>query len=253
MPLTSLLFVANQSAIGAVVFYIETLFAPPVGPGEHHLLVDHIQIDRQAACFPPRGWEWQDEECGGSGSGCGGGGAERNPREGGPALSSSSASASAHPHEDHYPPHDTVYGAVSLSDSSSNGHKHGLLGHMQHTRVHLPSSPDKKQQQQHGHSHSHSHSHNHAPDEDRTPPKQKQQHQQRPGGGSSPVQSLLQQRHDDHDELHSLAGALCLLAALGFHAVIEGLGLATASYRDADHGSRVRVLFAVCCLLFASS
>lgn len=32
-----------------------------------------------------------------------------------------------------------------------------------------------------------------------------------------------------HTDLHTLAGALCLLAALGFHSVIEGLGLATAS------------------------
>lgn len=230
-----------------MVFYIETLFAPPVAAGEHHLLVDHIQVDRGVECFPPRGWEWQDVECSGSGHGHGGGESDsRNPAEG------------PGPHARHGSHAHGEYGAVAADGhNGAAGGKHGLLSHMQHTRVHLPPSPDKERRR-HKHSHSHGHQEPHEPQ----PPSQSLYHSlssQKAGSGraspnpnptpersASPAQALLQKHHGEHseedhdDHIHSLAGALCLLAALGFHSVIEGLGLATASYHDGDHGGRVR-------------
>lgn len=242
-----------------MVFYIEALFAPPVGPGKYHPLVEHMQVDREDHCFPPRGWGWQDEECGDS-SGHGGNSGE---------ATAGQHEHCAHAHEEEHAHggccagQQGSYGATEGSSGSMQRPKGLLLGHMHHTRVYHPSSSsssslDKQQRQQ-----PEGREEGHPPPSSLSPHLREQRSPAVSGQGSpnpnpnpnlSPTQPLLQQhRHErkhahqchsdtdsDHSGLHSLAGAFCLAAALGFHSVIEGLGLAAASFHDKGQGGQVR-------------
>jgi len=281
------------------VFYIETLFAPPIKPGEHHHL-DHIQVDKGTECFPSQ-WEWQagqsptraarthhkhkgnqqqqqQQQEGGSSpplpqygavvppstatTAAAAGGSSRSRKEGKKTLSPPQKRIPTGPTtrllegtgNDH--PTDTGAAAAAEGEDEINTHvavRTGLLAHMQHTFSHhvdleesatepgkhhhnhhhdhhdenasaraagsstqaasssssSSSSPAQAHSLNHSHGHGHNHSHSH-------------------GHGGGEVDALGLPLHG-HKDLHTLAGALCLLAALGFHSVIEGLGLATAS------------------------
>jgi zinc transporter ZupT len=270
------------------VFYVETLFSPPVKPGEHHHL-DHIQVDKGTECFPSQ-WEWQAGQSPTRAAGtrpkhkgkqqegetspplpqygavvppstaptaatAGGlSGPSSNSSSGdrkggkktlsppqkriptGPTTRLLEGTGNGHP--------DEARAAAAEAEDGINPHlevRTGLLAHMQHTYSHHVDLEDSAIV--HGHHHdgnagaratsstqessssipsssssssssaAQAHSHNHA-------------HNLAHGGGEVDALGLPLQGHKD---LHTLAGALCLLAALGFHSVIEGLGLATAS------------------------
>ena len=288
------------------VFYIETLFAPPVKPGEHHHL-DHIQVDKGTECFPSQ-WEWQagqsptraarihpkhkkqdgqqqlQQQQEGSlpplpqygavvppstattaaaAEGSSGPSSSSSNRKGGKkTLSPPQKRIPTGPTtrllegtgNDHSSNTGAAAAAAAEGEDEINPHaavRTGLLAHMQHTYSHhvdleeSATAPSKHHHHQHhdhhaeheratgsstqaasssssfssspAHAHSHNHSHDHG-----------HNHSHSHGHGGREVDALGLPLHG-HKDLHTLAGALCLLAALGFHSVIEGLGLATAS------------------------
>lgn len=86
------------------------------------------------------------------------------------------------------------------------------------TKAGHPSSSSAAQMHSQTHSYGHGHGHSH---------EQGHNHSHTHGDGDMLGLSL-----HGHKDLHTFAGALCLLAALGFHSVIEGLGLATATTQN---------------------
>lgn len=267
-----------------MVFYIETLFAPPVKSGEHHHL-DHIQVDKGTECFPSQ-WEWQ---AGDSPSGLFRSisqtkirKSERQdllpplPQYGAvmprPAPSSSETEPACEKDtagvivENHMNENesksatkdagrqlprkkDSCSQAGKAAHQENDGMRTGLLAHLRQTQAPiLPSqsseghneSEARSLESTHGraspgskspstrrphpgmsapsHNHSHSHKHSHSLSHSHS--------------------------HDEahgHKDVHTVAGALCLLAALGFHSVMEGLGLATATSQSLVDGGGTQV------------
>ncbi len=204
------------------VFYIEALFSPPAIRGHHAL--DHIQVDKDEDCFPTQ-WEWQDGRHPSP---------ARRPRP--PTAAQYGATASSTKQQQQQQQQQPRIGRVSNHEDESGNPaepaaavRTGLLAHMQHSHVHhhdqlcrhpshgdLVASADEAVTKHGGNSTAAGHAH--------------RAHHQDDGAYYAPMASLAASHdHDHHQGLHTISGALCLLAALGFHSVIEGLGLATAA------------------------